>query len=92
MIPHDYITEWLKEEPWVENSQVEQVLVIRRPRPYSQDIDLVQMTAEVFICADFRSLVEGTGHIRAEFEPLILFAVFHLKSHKPALLLSATDM
>ena len=30
MIPHDYITEWRAEAPWVEDSQVEQDLVISR--------------------------------------------------------------
>ena len=30
MIPRDYITEWRKEAPWVENFQVEQDLIISR--------------------------------------------------------------
>ena len=30
MIPHDYITEWRNRVPWVQNSQVEQDLVISR--------------------------------------------------------------
>src|SRR6266705_3089427 len=30
MIPRDYITEWRKEAPWIENFQVEQDLVISR--------------------------------------------------------------
>ena len=30
MIPHDYITEWRAEAPWVQDSQVEQDLVISR--------------------------------------------------------------
>lgn len=30
MIPHDYITEWRAEAPWVADSQVEQDLVISR--------------------------------------------------------------
>ena len=30
MIPHDYITEWRSEAPWVEDYQVEQDLVISR--------------------------------------------------------------
>ena len=76
MIPHDYITEWRAEVPWVQDIQVEQDLVICRalvelfsnpvlakalafrggtalyklyiqpPARYSEDIDLVQMTAE----------------------------------------------
>ena len=76
MIPRDYITEWRKEAPWIENFQVEQDLIISRalvdlfshpalnsalafrggtalyklhlkpPARYSEDIDLVQITAE----------------------------------------------
>ena len=76
MIPRDYITEWRKEVPWVQDFQVEQDLVISRAiveifshpvlgnalafrggtalyklhlKPaarYSEDIDLVQKTAE----------------------------------------------
>ncbi len=30
MIPRDYITEWRSEAPWIEDSQVEQDLVISR--------------------------------------------------------------
>lgn len=30
MIPRDYITEWRREAPWVEDYQVEQDLVISR--------------------------------------------------------------
>ncbi len=30
MIPHDYITEWRGQAPWVEDAQVEQDLVISR--------------------------------------------------------------
>ena len=30
MIPRDYITEWRKEAPWIENFQVEQDLIISR--------------------------------------------------------------
>ena len=30
MIPRDYITEWRVEAPWVQDSQVEQDLVISR--------------------------------------------------------------
>jgi hypothetical protein len=30
MIPRDYVTEWRKEAPWVENFQVEQDLIISR--------------------------------------------------------------
>ena len=30
MIPRDYITEWRAEAPWVQDSQVEQDLVIAR--------------------------------------------------------------
>ncbi|MEY2925821.1 MAG: hypothetical protein RL367_298, partial [Pseudomonadota bacterium] len=30
MIPRDYITEWRREAPWVEDPQVEQDLVISR--------------------------------------------------------------
>ncbi len=30
MIPHDYITEWRSQAPWIEDSQVEQDLVISR--------------------------------------------------------------
>jgi hypothetical protein len=30
MIPRDYIPEWRKEVPWIENLQVEQDLVISR--------------------------------------------------------------
>ena len=30
MIPRDYITEWRAEAPWVQDSQVEQDLVISR--------------------------------------------------------------
>ena len=77
MIPRDYITEWRVEAPWVQDSQVEQDLVISRAlveifshpllseslafrggtalyklhiRPaarYSEDIDLVQIEAEL---------------------------------------------
>ena len=76
MIPRDYITEWRREAPWVQDFQVEQDLVISRalveifanpvlkdalafrggtalyklhlkpPARYSEDIDLVQTTAE----------------------------------------------
>ena len=76
MIPGDYITEWRKDAPWIENFQVEQDLIISRalvdlfshpmlsralalrggtalyklhlkpPARYSEDIDLVQITAE----------------------------------------------
>ena len=76
MIPRDYITEWRKKAPWIENFQVEQDLIISRalvdlfshplirsalafrggtalyklhirpPSRYSEDIDLVQVTAE----------------------------------------------
>ncbi|MCZ6772028.1 MAG: nucleotidyl transferase AbiEii/AbiGii toxin family protein [Proteobacteria bacterium] len=76
MIPRDYITEWRREAPWVQDLQIEQDLVISRAlvdifshpvlkdalafrggtalyklhlRPaarYSEDIDLVQITAE----------------------------------------------
>ena len=76
MIPHDYITEWRTQAPWVEDFQVEQDLVISRalvaifthpvlgkslafrggtaiyklhvkpPARYSEDIDLVQITAQ----------------------------------------------
>ena len=76
MIPADFITQWRANAPWIENSQVEQDLVICRalvelfsdneiasrlafrggtalfklymtpPPRYSEDIDLVQITAE----------------------------------------------
>ena len=76
MIPHDYITEWRREAPWVQDFQVEQDLVISKAlvdifshpvlgsalafrggtalyklyltpaARYSEDIDLVQITAE----------------------------------------------
>ena len=76
MIPHDYITQWRAEAPWIQDFQVEQDLVISRAlvelfarpgiaevlafrggtalyklhlRPaarYSEDIDLVQISAE----------------------------------------------
>ena len=76
MIPRDYITEWRREAPWVQDFQVEQDLVISRalvaifshpllskslafrggtalyklylrpPARYSEDIDLVQVSAE----------------------------------------------
>lgn len=74
MIPRDYITEWRRQTPWVQDFQVEQDLVISRalveifshpvlkgalafrggtalyklhlkPARYSEDIDLVQVTA-----------------------------------------------
>lgn len=75
MIPHDYITEWRAQAPWIQDFQVEQDLVIcralvemfshpllresvafrggtalyklhlRPPARYSEDIDLVQITA-----------------------------------------------
>jgi predicted nucleotidyltransferase component of viral defense system len=75
LIPHDYITEWRAEAPWVQDLQVEQDLVISRvlveifshpvvaeslafrggtalyklylrpPARYSEDIDLVQISA-----------------------------------------------
>lgn len=76
MIPADFVTQWRASAPWIENSQVEQDLVISRalvelfsdeeiarrlsfrggtalfklyltpPPRYSEDIDLVQTTAE----------------------------------------------
>ena len=48
MIPRDYITEWRKEVPWIENFQVEQDLVISRALV---DIFHTRYSAERYVSA-----------------------------------------
>ena len=45
MIPRDYITEWRAEAPWVQDSQVEQDLVISRA--------LVEIFSHPLLAVDF---------------------------------------
>ena len=53
MIPRDYITEWRTQAPWVQDSQVEQDLVIGRA--------LVEMFSHPVLGSRFAAAPHSTG-------------------------------